>query len=48
MARPIFRCRPDRLEGIPICREIRALAAEIPTKRRHEKPPLFTAFRLLV
>ena len=41
---PNFLCRPDRVKGIPILREIRALAAEIPTSLLHEKPPLFISF----
>ena len=39
--RPIFRWRPERVSGIPILRDIRAFAPLIPTKRFHEKPPLF-------
>lgn len=29
--RRIFRCRPDRVNGMPVAREIRLLAAVIPS-----------------
>jgi len=35
--RPIFRCRPDRDSGIPICRERRAWAWDTPRARFQEK-----------
>jgi hypothetical protein len=38
---PSFRCRPLRVSGIPMRRESRAFAAEIPKNRRQEKPPKF-------
>jgi hypothetical protein len=41
MALPSFRCRPDRVNGIPIDREICCFARVIPIARFHEKPPLF-------
>jgi len=34
--RPSFRCRPERVRGMPVRRDSRALAAEIPTARFHE------------
>ena len=37
MARPMARCRPERVSGIPILLESRALAADIPKARFHEK-----------
>ena len=40
---PSLRCRPDRVNGIPIFLEILALAAEIPKNLFQEKPPLFMA-----
>jgi hypothetical protein len=40
--RPILRCRPLLVSGIPILLEILDFAAEIPTARFQEKPPLFT------
>lgn len=33
---PIFRWRPARVSGMPIVRESRAFAAEMPTARFHE------------
>jgi len=36
MARPNFLCRPDRVKGIPIFREIRLFAPEIPRARFQE------------
>jgi len=41
MAAPILRCRPDLVNGMPICRLILALAWEIPRNRFQENPPLF-------
>lgn len=35
-ALPTLRCRPDRVSGMPIEREIFDLNAEIPTARFHE------------
>jgi hypothetical protein len=35
-ALPTLRCRPDRVSGMPIDREIFDLNAEIPTARFHE------------
>jgi hypothetical protein len=47
IARPNFRCRPDRVNGMPILREIRPLAADTPSARFHEKDnPGIPAFRL--
>jgi hypothetical protein len=40
-ALPIFRCRPLLVSGIPIDRESLDFAAEMPTARFHENPPLF-------
>jgi len=37
MARPNFLCRPDRVNGIPIFREIWLFAPEIPKARFQEK-----------
>jgi hypothetical protein len=39
--RPSFRSRPLLVRGIPMRRESRDLAAEMPTARFHEKPPRF-------
>src|SRR5580704_1356072 len=36
---PSFRWRPLLVSGMPIRRDSRALAAEIPTARFQEKPP---------
>lgn len=41
MAAPIFRCRPDLVNGMPICRLSLALAWEIPRNLFQETPPLF-------
>ena len=41
MAAPILRCRPDLVNGMPICRLILALAWEIPRNLFQENPPLF-------
>jgi hypothetical protein len=41
MAAPNFRCRPDLVNGMPICRLILAFAWEIPRNLFQEKPPLF-------
>ncbi len=38
---PIFRCLPDRVNGIPMYREILDLNAEIPKNLCQENPPLF-------
>jgi hypothetical protein len=38
--RPSLRCRPDRVQGMPVARETRCLALVIPTARFHENPPL--------
>jgi hypothetical protein len=38
---PNFRCRPDLVKGMPILRESRALAADMPKNLFQEKPPLF-------
>ncbi len=35
--RPTFRWRPDRVRGIPICRESRAFIPEMPTALFQEK-----------
>jgi len=35
-ARPIFRRLPERLNGMPVLREIRDFAEEIPVARFHE------------
>ena len=39
--RPIFRCRPLFVRGIPIARDIFDLSLLIPKSRFHENPPLF-------
>ncbi len=36
---PIFRCRPERVHGMPVTRLILDFAAVIPRSRFHEKPP---------
>ena len=38
--RPIFRCRPDRVSGIPICRDSLPFAADSPLAlfHDHDKP----------
>jgi hypothetical protein len=41
MSAPILRCRPDLVKGMPILRESRAFAAEMPKARFQENPPLF-------
>ena len=41
IAAPSLRCLPERVNGIPICLEIRDFAAEIPRNLFQEKPPLF-------
>jgi hypothetical protein len=38
---PIFRSLPLLVKGMPIDRDIRDLAAEMPVNLFHEKPPLF-------
>lgn len=38
---PTLRCRPDLVHGIPVARETRRLAAEMPKRRFQLKPPLF-------
>jgi hypothetical protein len=40
-AAPTFRCLPERVSGIPILRESRAFAAEMPINLLQENPPLF-------
>ncbi len=45
---PILRSRPLFVSGMPIVREIRDLAAEIPTNRFHENPPKFILMLLSV
>ena len=35
-ARPAFRCRPERVRGIPICLDILPFIAETPMARFHE------------
>ena len=40
---PSFRWRPLRVTGMPISRDNLPWAALRPKKRRHEKPPWFTA-----
>jgi hypothetical protein len=41
IALPSFRCLPDLDSGIPICLDILAFAAEIPSSLFQENPPLF-------
>ena len=36
IARPTFRCLPERVSGIPVAREIFPFAAEMPSARFHE------------
>ena len=43
IAAPTFRCRPDRVRGIPILLEILLFALDTPKNRRQEKPPRFIA-----
>jgi hypothetical protein len=48
IAAPVFRCRPDRVSGIPSCRDSLPFAADNPTALFHEKespgiPPLLFA-----
>jgi hypothetical protein len=38
---PIFRSLPLLVKGMPIERDIRDLAEEMPVSLFHEKPPLF-------
>lgn len=38
---PSFLCLPERVRGIPIFLEMRALAAERPINLFQENPPLF-------
>lgn len=47
-ARPIARCRPDRVRGMPIFRDKRPLAAEMPSARLHEnEKPCFLRLRTM-
>jgi hypothetical protein len=41
---PSFRLRPLAVRGIPIARETRDLAADIPISLFHENPPKFLRF----
>lgn len=41
MSAPSFLCRPERVKGMPIRLDKRALAAETPNSLFHENPPLF-------
>lgn len=41
MKAPIFCWRPERDSGIPIFLDILACAAEMPSNRLKENPPLF-------
>lgn len=48
IAAPTFRCRPDLVSGIPIFLDNLDFAAEIPSSRFHENPPLFILASYLV
>jgi hypothetical protein len=39
IAAPVFRCLPDRVSGIPSCRDSLPFAADNPTALFHEKGP---------
>ncbi len=41
---PNFLCLPERVKGMPIRLEMRALNAETPKNLFQEKPPLFIIF----
>jgi hypothetical protein len=41
IAAPSFLCRPDRVNGMPIFREIFCLTLVTPINRFQENPPLF-------
>lgn len=43
--RPNLRCRPERVSGIPIWREMRPFAAEMPVARFHEKEKPYLRLR---
>lgn len=45
--RPILRCRPERDSGIPVLRETRPFAAEIPLARFHENEKPYLRFRAM-
>ncbi len=44
MKAPSFLCLPERVRGIPIFLDIRALKADIPINLLQENPPLFMLF----
>jgi hypothetical protein len=48
-ARPTLRCRPERVNGMPSCRDSRALAPDIPNARfqENETPGIRTLLRAM-
>jgi len=45
--RPILRCRPERDIGMPVLREMRPFAAEMPDARFHENEKPYLCLRAM-